>query len=356
MVLEVRVPGGRPSRTRRAVGWSIVAIATASLALACASIIGIDDRLLDDVTPDADAADDHTLVADGPPMPPSTCAPTATCVDVPAGWTLTSLAPKSRPGCSEGYTGAEDLVVAADGLGCTCKCTETTPGSCAADTASTTFRDYPAAGCSASTATYGLTVLDGGCGILPITTTSAVRVPTPPAAPPACAPDAGPSKIVNGQSCVAQGVACNDGGTCAYPLPSFELLCVTQPGDVPCPSGFPKKFPVGSETGADDRQCGTCTCTPATTCDSPSLTLYAGGACNDASLEVVASGSCTNVEAGVNYASYRYGGKAPGCQPSTPPLLDGGVTIEGRKTVCCAPNGPNADGGGGTPLTDGASE
>jgi len=134
MVFEVRVPSGRPSRTRRAVGWSIVAMASASLAVACASIIGIDDRLLDDVTPDADAADDDAPAVDDRSMPPSSCAPMATCVDVPAGWTLTSLAPKMRPGCSEGYTAAEDLVVAADGLGCTCKCTETTPGSCAGPT------------------------------------------------------------------------------------------------------------------------------------------------------------------------------------------------------------------------------
>ena len=325
-----------------------MAIASASLAIACASIIGIDDRLLDDLTPDADAADDHEIVADDRPMPPSSCGPTATCVDVPAGWQLTSLAPKSRPGCSAGYTAAEDVVVAGDGLGCTCKCTETTPGSCAADNTTTTFRDYPAAGCSASTATYGLTVLDGGCGILAITTTPAVRVPTPAATPPACAADAGPSRISNGQACAAQGMVCNDGGMCAAALPASELLCVTQAGDLACPSGFPKKVPVGTSTGADNRQCGTCTCTPATTCDGPALTLFAGGGCTDASLEVVASGSCTNVDAGEVYASYRYEGRAPGCQPSVPPLLDGGVTIAGRRTVCCMPSGGAGDGDGGS--------
>lgn len=307
-----------------------------SLALACASIIGIDDRLPDDVTAEGSVTDDHEVVADDQPNVPDVCPPSATCVDVPAGWQLTSLAPNQRPGCSDGYGAAEDLVVAADGLGCTCKCTETTPGSCAVDNASTTFRDYPAAGCSASTTTYALNVLDGGCASLPITTTPAVRIPTPPAAPPACAPDAGPSRLLSGQACAAQGTMCNDGGMCAGALPGGELLCVTKAGDVACPNGFGRKFPVGTAIASDSRQCGTCTCTPGASCNGPTLQLFTGAGCTDAGLAVPASGSCTDVDAGVSYASYRYTGKAPGCQPSESLLLDGGVTIDGPKTVCCA--------------------
>ena len=311
----------------------------ASLALACASIIGIDDRLLDDVTPDADAADDGPIVPDDAPSPPVMCPANAKCVDVPVGWQLTSLVPNQRPACPNGYGPQEDLVVAPDGLECTCKCTETTPGSCAADTTSASFRDYPAAGCSNSVTTYPLTVLDGGCGISSITTTPAVRIPTPAAQPPACGADAGPSRIIDGRTCAAQGIACNDGGLCAASLPAGELLCVSHVGDVACPAGFARKFPVGTATGTDTRKCGTCTCTPATTCDSPELTVFTGADCTDAGLGVPASGSCTDVDAGKNYASYRYAGKAPGCQPSVPPLLDGGVTIVGRKTVCCMGNG-----------------
>jgi hypothetical protein len=349
MVFEVRARDDRSHRVRRALGWSAMAMAGASLALACASIIGIDDRLLDDVTADADAADDREVTADDRSNPPSSCPGAATCVDVPAGWQLRSLSPNKRPGCADGYGPGEDLVVAPDGVGCTCKCTETTRGSCAGDNTTTTFRDYPAAGCSASTTTYALNVLDGGCGTLPITTTPAVRIPTPAAGPPACAPDASPSRIVNGQACAAQGMACNDGGMCAAALPPGERLCVMKAGDDACPMGFPKKFPVGTATTTDDRQCGTCTCTPAATCDAPMLELFTGADCRDAGLIVGATGSCTNVDAGVSYASYRYSGTAPGCQPSVPPLLDGGVTIEGLRTVCCT-NGPGvteSDAGAG---------
>jgi hypothetical protein len=111
---------------------------------------------------------------------------------------------------------------------------------------------------------------------------------------------------------------------------------VTKAGDFACPDGYAKKFPVGTATTADTRQCGTCTCTPGTTCNGPTLELFTGAACKDAGIALPASGSCTDVDAGASYASYRYSGKAPGCQPSGSPLLDGGVTIEGPKTVCCA--------------------
>ena len=332
----VRARHVRWTRARRAIAWSVAACAGASLALACASIIGIDDRLLDDMTGDAGVADDRAVVADDQPSAPDLCPPSTTCVGVPAGWQLTSLAPNARPGCATGYGSPQDLVVATNGLGCTCRCRETTPGSCATNAAATTFRDYPAAGCSASTVTYALNVLDGGCGSLPIKTTPAVRIPTPAPALPSCGADAGPSSLENGQACAAQGVLCNDGGMCAGALPAGELLCVMTAGDVGCPSGYPTKIPVGTATGTDDRQCGTCTCTPAPACLGPTLELFTGAACTDAGLAVPATGSCTDVEAGVSYASYRYTGKAPGCQPSVPPLLDGGVTIEGAKTVCCS--------------------
>ena len=335
----MRARTGRWSDARRAIAWSVVAFLGASLALACASIIGIDDRLPDDVTSEGSVADDREVVPDDHPNVPDLCPPASKCVDVPAGWQLASLAPNQRPGCAAGYGAPEDLVVALDGLGCTCKCTETSPGSCVSAGTTTTFRDYPAAGCSASTSTYVLDVLDGGCTNATIATTPAVRIPTPAAGSPSCAADASPSALKTGQACAAQGMVCNDGGMCAGALPDGELLCVTQSGDVACPAGYEKKYPVGSGTGTDTRKCGSCTCTPGTSCSAPILELFKDAGCTNASaaLVVPATGSCTDVDAGVSYESYRFTGKAPTCQPSIPPLLDGGVTIQGLKTVCCPP-------------------
>jgi hypothetical protein len=321
-------------RPRRAVFWISAAALGASLGLACASIIGIEDRLPDDLTADASTGDERPVDEDAP-SGPSVCPPMAKCVSVPDGWELESLDPSGRRGCLNGYDAPTDVVVAVDGVGCTCRCTETTGGSCAALGATTTFRDYPAAGCGASTSTYTLDVLDGGCTDAAITTTPYVRVPTAGAGPPTCMADAGPSGFKNGQSCKARGAACDDGGTCAAPLAGDSRLCVTRAGDVACPAGFDKKFPVGTSTGADTRQCGTCTCTAGTTCGSPTLELFTGGACTNTRFDVPATGSCTAADSGVLYGSYRYTGKAPGCQPSVPPLLDGGVTIAGQKTVCC---------------------
>lgn len=313
---------------------AVGAASLASLAFACAGIIGIDDCLLDDISEEAGADFDRAVTADAP-LVPGTCPGTARCVVVPEGWVLASLTPGARPGCSEGYESPEDLVVATDGVGCTCKCTETTPGSCAAAGATTTFRDYPAFGCNASTATYTLSILDGGCGNMVLPTTPAVRVPTPPSSPPTCAPDSGPTPLRNGQTCAARGASCNDGGMCAGALSDPQRLCIKRDGDVECPDGFEKKYSVGASTGSDTRKCGTCTCTPGNQCGAPVLDLFADAGCSGGTLQVPATGSCTATDGGVSYASYRYSGKAPGCQPSASPLLDGGLTIEAPRTLCC---------------------
>lgn len=330
----------RPARTRRRIAWAAGAGALllgASLVFACAGIIGIDDRLPDDAVPDASAADDRAAGDDRPALP-STCAQAERCVQVPEGWQLAELDPSDRPpSCAPGFGSPQEVVVANNGLGCVCRCTETSPGSCAAAGATTTFRDYPAAGCGASTATYTLTVLDGGCGSLAIPTTPYVRVPTPAAGSPSCAADAGPTKLAAGRACLSQGASCNDGGTCAGALLDSELLCVVKAGDVACPAGFGKKIPAGASAAEDTRLCGTCTCTPGTTCENARLDVFSGAGCTAATTSIPASGSCTPTDAGVSYTSYRYAGKAPGCQASVPALLDGGVTIADKRTFCCEP-------------------
>jgi hypothetical protein len=321
---------------RRRIALVVGAASLASLGFACAGIIGIDDRLPDEVVEEAGVAIDAAVPDTATvPVPPGACTGTAKCVVVPDGWSLGSLAPQGRPGCTEGYGAPEDLVVASDGLGCTCTCTEKTPGSCAAPGATTTFRDYPTAGCNSSTSTYPLTVLDGGCANATIPTTPDVRVPTPSSAAPTCAPDAGPAPIKNGQACAVQGASCADGGVCAGALPTNMRLCIHRDGDVACPSGYDKKFVAGSSAVGDTRKCGTCTCTPGSQCGSPTLDLFTGAGCTNAKITVPATGSCTPTDAGVSYASYRYSGKAPGCQASVPLLLDGGVTIETPRTLCC---------------------
>jgi hypothetical protein len=327
-------PTRRAGQMRRRVLVAVGAASLASFAFACAGIIGIDDRLPDEPVEEAGVTVDGA-VPDSAPLPPGACPGTSKCVVVPDGWSLASLAPQGRPGCSEGFGSPEDLLLATDGLGCTCTCTQKTPGSCAAAGATTTFRDYPALGCNASTSTYTLNVLDGGCGSATFATTPAVRVPTPPAGPATCAADAGPTPLRSGQSCLAQGASCSDGGICAGALPANLRLCIMQNGDVACPDGYEKKFLSGTATANDTRKCGTCTCTPDNDCDSPVLDVFTGPGCTQNTVRVPASGSCTATDAGITYASYRYSGKAPGCHPSVPPLLDGGVTIETPRTLCC---------------------
>ena len=308
--------------------------ASTMFAFACASIIGIDDRLPDDVTDEGGPGFDRFVPIDVV-VPPGACPGTAKCVAVPDGWVLTSLEPNSRPGCADGYGSPEDVVVAAaDGLGCTCKCTETSPGSCAAAGQSAPFRAYPALGCGSGSTQSTLVLLDGGCADLPVPVQASNRIPPAPAAPPTCAADAGPTPLKSGQACLAQGAACVDGGTCAGELPDAGHLCIKRDGDEVCPAGFGTKYVVGASATADTRRCGTCTCTPETDCNSPVVTLYLDAGCSGAKLALPANGSCFPEEAGV-FGSYRYAGRAPGCQPSVPPLLDGGVTITTKRTLCC---------------------
>ena len=315
----------------------LVAVGVAALttfAFACAGIIGIDDRLADDVTDEGGAAIDR-FVPDDVAVPPGACPVTAKCVAVPDGWVLTSLDPNNRPGCADGYGSPEDVIVANDGFGCTCKCTETSPGSCVGSVGQTTpFRSYPSAGCGNNSSTFNMGLCDGGCENLAVTVQASNRVPPAVPTQPSCAADAGPTPLKSGQACVAQGAACANRGTCAGNLPDAGRLCIKKEGDEACPAGFEKKYVVGGSVATDTRKCGTCTCTPATDCNSPVVTLFADAGCTGATLAIPANGSCFAEDAGA-YASYRYAGKAPGCQPSVPPLLDGGVTITTRRTLCC---------------------
>jgi hypothetical protein len=306
-----------------------------SFAFACAGIIGIDDRLPDDVSDEGGPAIDRS-VPDDAAAPPGACLAPAKCVVVPDGWVLTSLDPNNRPGCPDGYGSPEDVLVAPDGLGCTCKCTETSPGSCVGTVGQTTpFRSYPTAGCGNGSTTTNLNLFDGGCANLAVTVQLSDRVPPASATPPGCAADAGPTPLKGGQACLAQGVACANGaGTCAGDLPDAGRLCVKKDGDEVCPAGFERKFTVGSGVGTDTRTCGTCTCKPETVCGAPVVTLFADAGCTGSTLAIPANGSCFGEDAGV-FASYRYAGKAPGCQPSVPPLLDGSVTVTAQRTLCC---------------------
>lgn len=309
--------------------------ALTTFAFACAGIIGIDDRLPEDVTDEGGATIDR-FVPDDAVVPPGACPGSAKCVAVPDGWVLTSLDPNNRPGCANGYGSPEDVVVAAaDGLGCTCKCTETSPGSCVGFSGQTTpFRSYPSAGCGANSSTYNMGLFDGGCENLAVTVQTSNRVPPAAPTPPGCAADAGPTPLKSGQACLAQGASCSDGGTCASDVPDAGHLCIKKDGDEACPAGFERKYVVGASAGTDTRKCGTCTCTPETDCNSPVVTLFADAGCKGATLTIPANGSCFTEDAGV-FASYRYAGRAPGCQPSVPPLLDGGVNLTTRRTLCC---------------------
>jgi hypothetical protein len=320
----------RQARARSGLAWVLGAAGAAAVGIACASIIGIEDRLPDDLTADAT---DEALDAGQDIAVALGCTTAQTCTQVPEGWKLVAVSTQQRTGCPSGYDAPEDLVVAGDGVACSCACTEAEGGACAAPNSNAQLRVYNAAGCGSSLGSYFLTGLDAGCFDGSTTMTAYVRVPPANALPPVCNAASAPSKVTNGRACRSQGDPC-DGGLCAARLPAGERLCVTKPGDVTCPAGYEKKIPSGT-SATDTRKCGACTCTPDTLCGSPVVELYSGGQCSKERFAIPANGSCTSADSGAVYGSYRYSGTAPGCQPSVPALLDGGLAFQGPSTVCC---------------------
>jgi hypothetical protein len=266
-----------------------------------------------------------------------TCASPARCVSVPEGWQLVSLNVATRLGCMDGFHQPEDLFVAGDGEECSCKCTQTAAGSCVTAGSTTSAEAYKDQACATTPMRTTLTVLDGGCGKLSVTTAGFERVLVPPATPPKCVASAAPSAIKAGQRCLARDVRCGDAGTCAGALPAGQRLCIEKPGETACPAGFEAAVPVGTSIVQDTRTCGACTCTAGTACTTPELSLYSDGACTADAATVPAGAVCAPVDAGVTYAAYRYSGKAPRCQPSVPSLLDGGIVLEARQVMCCEP-------------------
>jgi hypothetical protein len=125
------------------------------------------------------------------------------------------------------------------------------------------------------------------------------------------------------------------GGVCASAAPKGEELCIMHDGDIACPTGYTKKISTGDNAGTDTRKCGACTCTPGASCVSPTITLYEDTACKKAPFTLDVNGSCLPSEAGMAYSAYRYSGVAPGCAPSVPPLLEGGLAFVKPHTVCC---------------------
>ena len=274
-----------------------------------------------------------------------------TAAAIPAGWTLVAYSGTTRPVCPASY-GAEQAIIsapggAADTCGCVCS------GSAAVCGGTASYSGYPNA-CSTGAASVNVAVNNGACGAVSTSVTSgdyyqlyyastaqaqqgtctgagkATATPTPSFS--AGATCAAPSQL--GAGCSA--------GVCAPPTGSAFDACVSQAGDVACPTfGFTQKVLVstGSPGYVDQRGCGACPCATSLSCGTVSnVVLYTNGTCGGAAINI--NTGCQLAGSSVGIGSYTVGYAVSGdssCQPTGASAPTGAVVLDTHvETICCS--------------------
>src|SRR6185503_2838392 len=108
-----------------------------------------------------------------------------------------------------------------------------------------------------------------------------------------------------GRTCALGGNAasCGAGNECV-PNPAPFTMCVSQPGAVACPSGFPTQHLVGTSV-TDTRGCSACGCTFDAGACTGTTTLYTNTGCSQTPTPFTTDGTCSN--AGTHtWKSYAY--------------------------------------------------
>ena len=148
----------------------------------------------------------------------------------------------------------------------------------------------------------------------PTTTTKRICTPLLPQGGAGCGP---------GRSCAGQG-----------PVGTGFAACLSSPGDVACPSGWPTKYVGGSLQ--DDRKCAPCSCTATGTCPTTAL-FYSGNACLVLAA-TVALGPCGGNKDNAFVAAYK-ATTTPTVGSCTAPGVAalGAATITSLTTICCPP-------------------
>lgn len=132
--------------------------------------------------------------------------------------------------------------------------------------------------------------------------------------------------------------SCDPGEVCVpkpkaqFPLPA-GALCMVHDGEVSCPSKLPLRTVMGTSVN-DARSCAaTCGCAP-TDCNGGTLEAFATESCTQRVRSYDVKGSCSSASA-PNVLSYRYT-PGSGCKVTQPPQVQGSMTVESPRTLCCA--------------------
>jgi hypothetical protein len=279
-----------------------------------------------------DAGNSDTGTGDATVDSPMGCDVTKCVPNVPEGFTLVTL---STSMCQSGWSSTDVVSTPTAGDGtCTCACDVTTPPTCNTGTLNR-YLDIT----SAATCTTAATTLypDGTpCELLtaPIQLYGyhyAVDALTPVGG--ACTYDAtvDTTKITSTSAHVCAPPASCVGAICG------GNICVSEAGDVDCPTGFPAKTLVGTSATAACSACGTGACTVTGTCTG-TLSMFTDQACTTGQANFPADGTC-NANAGTLdglYYSYSYTGSvsAATCTGTAPTSMPT-PSLNAPTTVCC---------------------
>lgn len=306
-----------------------------------------------------DATSDVTLDVLEEPAPPA-CTGAFACVPaVPAGWTgplEVYEGATAPPSCTTNYTEAFDAHDALDAPPATCGCScDGSPTGCGAPKLS--FYVSSLTDPCNGTACYSTTLSNGACVTVndgtscagASTTASHVSAPAPLVTNGTCPPQ--PSTQIPpitwgtyARAC-ASTVAiaasdCQAGSVCApaAAAPYGATLCISQDGDVACPStGYTTKR-VLSGGASDSRGCSACTCgSPAGASCAGSIEAYASsdGSCSGGAVTYGLPATCyaLNQPADLRVVVTPTAGT---CTPSSVSPT-GSAVATNPETVCCLP-------------------
>lgn len=284
-----------------------------------------------------DSAPESSIVT-----PTGGCA--ASCVTAaPDGWSgpyVAKLGNGSEPPACDGdfattsYVGHDSP--SADPMSCACSC-----GSPSAPCGQPTPSFYSDSSCSnACTIDLSLTLL-----CIPLLQGCSKYAKFEPGAPGAgsCTPSVTKSKppVAWGSSvrlCGAMDTTkadCEDGKVC-QPSAQTQVRCVSHPGQLACPAGFPVAHEF-YEGVTDTRSCNSCSCGAASgmTCEEVGVRAYSDLLCSTAPTTTTSTGSCEPLGS-KKMLSYIPGNATGGsCAPSGGEPT-GAVAPATPTTVCCS--------------------
>jgi hypothetical protein len=257
------------------------------------------------------------------------------CATIPMGFSVVSL---STSACAGGWTSTAVVSAPAAGTGtCTCACNVTGQPDCTTGMIDRFLDDDTSPMCNETATT--LEANGGVCtniGAYIQFDHGHYAVDAPPPTGGTCEYDAHTDTTMVTST---PGQLCAPPASCPGAICGTGNVCVSQSGDVACPSGFPTKTLVGTSATA---MCSACpsSCTVTGTCTGTlSFYPYTDPTCSTTPVSFTADGSCVadpTSDTTAYYQYYQYTGMvASATCNGTPPMSMATATLNGPTTVCC---------------------